>query len=90
MSYILKNTSALVNTKLTDVGRQRLSQGNFNISYFQIGDSDVSYDKLTTTYNQTNTMVLNSSFNAHNTTGSPQSNKHNIKISQLHINIGCE
>jgi len=79
MSYILKNTSALVNTKLTDVGRQRLSQGNFNISYFQIGDSDVSYDTLPTSYNQTNTMVLNSSFNAHNTTGSPQSNKHNIK-----------
>jgi len=74
MSYILKNTNALVNTKITDAGRQRLSQGNFNISYFQIGDSDVSYD-LT---NQTTSMVLNSAFNAQNITG-PESNKHNIK-----------
>ena len=79
MSYILKNTSALVNTKLTDAGRQRLSQGNFNISYFQIGDSDVSYDTLPSTYNQGNSMVLNSAFNAQNITGAPQSNKHNIK-----------
>jgi hypothetical protein len=79
MSYILKNTSALVNTKLTDAGRRRLSQGNFNISYFQIGDSDVSYDTLPSGYNQANSMVLNSAFNAQNITGAPQSNKHNIK-----------
>ena len=79
MSYILKNTSALVNTKLTDAGRQRLSQGNFNISYFQIGDSDVSYDTLPSGYNQVNSVVLNSAFNAQNSTGQPQANKDNIK-----------
>ena len=46
MGYIIKNTSGLINTRLTDAGRQKLSQGNFNISYFQIGDSEVSYNTL--------------------------------------------
>ena len=39
MAYIIKNTSGLINTRLTDVGRRNLSQGTFNISYFQIGDT---------------------------------------------------
>jgi hypothetical protein len=34
MGYIIKNTSGLVNTRVTDTGRQRLSEGNFKISYF--------------------------------------------------------
>jgi hypothetical protein len=51
MSYILKNTSALINSRLTDTGREKLSQGNFNISYFQIGDSEVSYNVLPSSYN---------------------------------------
>ena len=46
MAYIIKNTSGLVNTRVTDTGRKKLSQGNFNISYFQIGDSEISYEKL--------------------------------------------
>jgi hypothetical protein len=80
MGYILKNTSGLVNTRLTDTGRQKLSQGNFNISYFQIGDSEVSYNVLpSATYNQFNSLVLEPSFNAQNSTGVPQSNKENIK-----------
>ena len=44
MGYILKNTSGLINTRLTDIGRKKLSQGSFNISYFQIGDREVSYN----------------------------------------------
>jgi len=48
MGYILKDTTALINSKLTDVGRQKLSQGLFDIRYFQVGDSEVSYDA---TYN---------------------------------------
>jgi len=44
MSYIIKKTSGLLNTRLTDIGRQRISQGNFNVKYFQIGDSEVCYD----------------------------------------------
>ena len=47
MSYIIKNTSGLINTRLTDVGRRNISQGNFSISYFQIGDSEVNYTGAT-------------------------------------------
>jgi hypothetical protein len=80
MGYILKNTSGLINTRLTDTGRQKISQGNFNITYFQIGDSEVSYNTLPqATYNQFNSFVLEPSFNAQNSAGKPQSNKENIK-----------
>jgi len=78
MSYIIKNTAGLINTKLTDVGRRNISQGNFNISYFQIGDSEVSYTAVPN-YNQTNNNILMPAFNSQNDTGSPQSNKENIK-----------
>ena len=78
MGYILKNTSGLINTRLTDAGRQKLSQGKFNISYFQIGDSEVSYNVIPN-FNFTNFNVFEPSFNAQNTAGSPQSNKENIK-----------
>jgi len=78
MSYIIKHTAGLINTRLTDVGRRNISQGNFNISYFQIGDSEVSYTAVTN-YNQTNNNILMPAFNAQNDTGSPQSNKQNIK-----------
>jgi len=80
MGYILKNTSGLINTRITDTGRLKISQGNFNITYFQIGDSEVSYNVLPqSTYNQYNSYVLEPSFNAQNSVGSPQSNKENIK-----------
>jgi hypothetical protein len=78
MAYIIKNTSGLINTRITDVGRRNISQGNFNISYFQIGDSEVSYNSAAN-YNQTNNNILMPAFNAQNDTGSPQSNKQNIK-----------
>jgi hypothetical protein len=41
MGYILKDTSALVVTKLTDYGRMQMSRGLFDIAYFQVGDSEV-------------------------------------------------
>ena len=78
MAYIIKNTAGLINTRLTDVGRRNLSQGNFNISYFQIGDSEVSYSAVTN-YNQVNNNILMPAFNAQNDSGSPESNKQNIK-----------
>ena len=78
MAYIIKNTSGLINTRLTDVGRRNISQGNFSISYFQIGDSEVSYNAVAN-YNQTNNDILMPAFNAQNDTCSPQSNKQNIK-----------
>ena len=79
MSYILKNTSGLVNTRVTDTGRKKLSQGNFKISYFQIGDSEISYDKLPTNYNYTNSFVLEPPFNTQNSAGVPESNRQSIK-----------
>jgi hypothetical protein len=48
MSYIIKNTAGLINTRLTDVGRRYLSQGNFDIAYFQIGDSAVGEELIET------------------------------------------
>jgi hypothetical protein len=79
MTYIIKNTSGLINTRVTDTGRQKLSQGNFNIKYFQIGDSEISYNKLPDTYNYPNSYVLEPPFNTQNTTGIPQSTKHSVK-----------
>lgn len=78
MSYIIKNTAGLINTRVTDVGRRYISQGNFNISYFQIGDSEVNYTAVTN-YNQVNNNILMPAFNAQNDTGSPESNKQNVK-----------
>jgi hypothetical protein len=78
MGYILKNTSGLINTRITDTGRQFLSEGNFNITYFQLGDSEVCYD-CAQGVSPSNGFVLEPSFNAQNTTGVPQSNKENIK-----------
>ena len=78
MSYIIKNTAGLINTRVTDVGRRYISQGNFNISYFQIGDSEVNYTAVPN-YNQVNNNILMPAFNAQNDTGSPQSNKQNVK-----------
>jgi hypothetical protein len=78
MAYIIKNTAGLINTRLTDVGRRYLSQGNFDIAYFQIGDSEVSYTAVPN-YNQTNNNILMPAFNAQNDTGSPQTNKQNVK-----------
>ena len=78
MAYIIKDTSGLINTRLTDAGRQNLSQGNFNISYFQIGDSEVNYT-VVPSYNQTRNNILVPAFNAQNTTAVPQKNKQNVK-----------
>jgi hypothetical protein len=78
MAYIIKNTSGLVNTRMTDTGRLKMSQGNFNISYFQIGDSEVSYDKVSSSYNQANSFVLVPPFGSQNSDGIPKSNKQNV------------
>jgi hypothetical protein len=78
MGYILQNTAALISTRLTDTGRQYLSEGNFNISYFQIGDSEVCYD-CASGVSPSNGEVLLPPYNAQNSTGVPQSNKQNVK-----------
>jgi hypothetical protein len=78
MGYIIKNTSGLINTRLTDVGRRNISQGSFQISYFSIGDSEVNYTAVPS-YSVTNNDILMPAFNAQNDNGVPQSNKENIK-----------
>ena len=83
MAYIIKNTSGLVNTRVTDTGRQRLSEGRFNIAYFAIGDSEISYNQLPETYNQSNTVVLEPEFNVQNSSGVPESNRQYIKYPYL-------
>ena len=83
MAYIIKNTSGLVNTRVTDTGRQRLSEGNFRIAYFAIGDSEISYNTLPSTYNQANTVILEPQFNSQNSSGVPESNRQYIKYPYL-------
>lgn len=83
MAYIIKNTSGLVNTRVTDTGRQKLSEGNFRISYFAIGDSEISYNTLPSTYNQFDTVVLEPQFNSQNSSGAPESNRQYLKYPYL-------
>ena len=78
MSYIIKNTSGLINTILTDAARKKISQGKFDIAYFQIGDSEVSYNTITNqNYNDLN--VLMPQYNADNNTPIPEFNRLNVK-----------
>jgi len=43
MSYLQTNDPEYISTKITNKGRQRIAEGNFNIKYFQIGDSEFDY-----------------------------------------------
>lgn len=45
MSYIIKSTSPFVSIKLTEMGRENLSKGQLNFSYFAIGDSELNYER---------------------------------------------
>lgn len=87
MAYILKNTSGLINTRITDAGREKMSQGNFNIKYFQVGDSEISYNAITG-YNQTNTVILEPAFNSQNTAPVPQANFQNVKYPFYTSDVG--
>jgi len=77
MGYILKNTSGLINTVLTDAGRQAMSKGLFDIVYFQVGDSEVCYDCVDGNISTFN--VLQADYNIQNKTPVPQKNKAEIK-----------
>jgi hypothetical protein len=78
MAYINKTTDGLINTILTDAGRKKLSQGNFNITYFQVGDSEVCYDCIEN-INNNDFFVLRPQYNSQNLNPSPEGNKMNIK-----------
>lgn len=43
MSFILKNSPTVINIKLTNIGRQQLSQGTLTFNKFAIGDSEIDY-----------------------------------------------
>ena len=81
MSYILKNTSALLNVRLTDAGRKKLSQGNLTFSLFQIGDSEMCYDCYTDVLiKDSGIFVTEPKFNAQNLSDSAiELNKQNVK-----------
>lgn len=79
MGYIIKGNQGLVVTRLTDVGRRKISQGNFNVSYFQVGDSEVNYQEVPEDYDFSDAMILEPAFNAQNNSGVPQSTKNEVK-----------
>jgi hypothetical protein len=78
MSYILKNTNKITNTQITDVGRRKLSEGDFKIKYFQVGDSEICYTCLSS-YTNSDNIILEPQFGSENDNGQPQSNRGNIK-----------
>jgi hypothetical protein len=43
MSFLQENNSPNLAARITDKGRKSIAQGNFNITYFQIGDSEFDY-----------------------------------------------
>ena len=45
MSFIINNSSAFVNIKLTETGRQKLAQGRLNFTSWAIGDSEINYER---------------------------------------------
>ncbi len=90
MGYIKRDTEGLLVTRLTDTGRLKLSQGNFNISYFQVGDSELNYTAITeSTYTNldgksinfrfSGSSILEPPYNAQNSTGGLQSTKNDVK-----------
>ena len=45
MSYIITSTNPFVSIKLTEKGREQLSLGQLNFSYWAIGDSEINYER---------------------------------------------
>lgn len=43
MSFLHENESEHIAARITNEGRQKIAEGNFNIAYFQIGDSEYDY-----------------------------------------------
>jgi hypothetical protein len=78
MSYIIKNTAALINTLMTDAARKKISQGKFDIAYFQVGDSEVCYNCVNG-MNIVDYNVLMPQYNAQSLTPVPQKNRMHVK-----------
>jgi hypothetical protein len=43
MSFILKNSPTVINIKLTNIGRQLMSQGKLTFNKWAVGDSEIDY-----------------------------------------------
>lgn len=56
MGFIIKDETIFVATKLTDIGRKKISEGKFNPTKFKIGDSEIDYKY----YNDNNIIIGNS------------------------------
>jgi len=62
MSYIINNSDAFINIKLTESGRQKLAQGQLNFASWAIGDSEINYDReLLSQINSTDVSLSGSS-----------------------------
>lgn len=46
MSFLNSNNSEFLSARITQKGRNAISKGNFNIEFFQIGDSEFDYNTL--------------------------------------------
>ena len=44
MSFLNSNNSEFLSARITNRGRKAIANGNFNIQYFQIGDSEYDYN----------------------------------------------
>jgi hypothetical protein len=58
VSYIDKNGNIVISARMTDKGREKLSIGSLNFNTFKLGDSEVDYSTLGTTYDITLENVL--------------------------------
>ena len=58
MSYIDKNGTVVISARMTDKGREKLSIGQLNFNTFKLGDSEVDYSTLGSTYDITLENVL--------------------------------
>jgi len=45
MSYNIEKTSPFISIKLTDKGREKLSQGSLTFDYWAVGDSEINYER---------------------------------------------
>jgi len=82
MSYILKTgSSGLINVRLTDAGRKKLSQGKLTLNLFQFGDSEMCYNCYTDILTQSNgVFITEPKWNAQNISNfSNELNKMDVK-----------
>ncbi len=63
MSFILKNNPTVLNIKLTNLGRQLLSQGKLTMTKWAVGDSEIDYVYDSTIETKNPAIVGTSAFN---------------------------